>query len=81
MDLARRLLSKIRIRIKSSEDFPERNHVISVPNYDAQKIRWCPVENYIIFYLVSEQQNQVFIIRVLYKKRNWEHLLSPSKNV
>jgi len=77
-DSARRLLSKIRTKVKSLEEFPERNKVISEPKYEAQKIRWCPVENYVIFYQVSELQNHVYIIRVLYKKRNWEHLLSPS---
>ena len=77
-DSARRLLSKIRTKVKSLEEFPERNKVISEPKYEAQKIRWCPVENYVIFYQVSDLQNHVFIIRVLYKKRNWEHLLSPS---
>ena len=77
-DSARRLLSKIKTTVKSLEEFPERNNVISEPKYEAQKIRWCPVENYVIFYQVSDLQNHVFIIRVLYKKRNWEHILSPS---
>ena len=77
-DSARRLLYKIRTKVKSLEEFPERNNMISVPNYEAQKIRWCPVENYVIFYQVFDVQKQVYIIRVLYKKRNWEHLLTPS---
>jgi toxin ParE1/3/4 len=77
-DSASRLLSKIRTKVKSLEEFPERNNMISEPEYEGQKIRWCPVENYVIFYQVSELHNQVYIIRVLYKKRNWEHLLSPS---
>ena len=77
-DSARRLLSKIRTKVKSLEEYPERNNMISEPKYEIQKIRWCPVENYVIFYQISELQNQVYIIRVLYKKRNWEHLLSPS---
>jgi addiction module RelE/StbE family toxin len=77
-DSASRLLSKIRTKVKSLEEFPERNNMISEPKYEAQMIRWCLVENYIIFYQVSEVENQVYIIRVLYKKRNWEHLLSPS---
>jgi toxin ParE1/3/4 len=77
-DSASRLLSKIRTKVKSLEEFPERNSMIFEPKYEAHKIRWCPVENYVIFYQVSELQNQVYIIRVLYKKRNWEHLLSPS---
>jgi toxin ParE1/3/4 len=75
---ASRLLSKIKLKVKSLEEFPERNNIISELKYEAQNIRWCLIENYVIFYQVSEIQNQVFILRVLYRKRNWEHLLSPS---
>ena len=75
---ASRLLSKIRAKIKSLEEFPDRDNMISEPKYKFQNIRWCPIENYFIFYQVSDVQNQVFILRALYKKRNWEHLLSPS---
>ncbi len=78
LDSASCLLFKIRNKVKSLEDFPERNNVISEPKYEAQKIRWCPVENYVNFYQVSIVQNQVYIVRVLYQTRNWEHLLSPS---
>lgn len=74
---ASRLLSKIKLKIKSLEDFPERNSIISEPKYETQKIRWCPVENYVIFYQASKHKAQVYILRILYKKRNWEHLLSP----
>jgi len=72
------LLSKIKLKVKSLEEFPERNNIISESKYEAQKIRWCLVENYVIIYQVSEMQNRAFVLRVLLKKRNWEHLLSPS---
>lgn len=75
---ASRLLSKIKTKVKSLEEFPERNNMIFEPKYEAQKIRWCPVDNFIIFYQVSDVQNLVYVIRVLYKKRNWEPLLTPS---
>lgn len=75
---ARRLLLEIKLKVKSLEDFPERNNLISESKYELQKIRWCPVENYVIFYQTSETQTQVYVLRVLYKKRNWEHILSPS---
>lgn len=77
-DSASRLLSKIRSKVKSLEKYPDRNKMISEPKYEKQNIRWCPVENYVIFYKVSKEQSQVYIIRVLYKKRNWEHILTPS---
>ncbi len=77
-DSASRLLSNISLKVKSLDEFPERNNLISEPKYEEQKIRWCPVENYVVFYQVSKELSQVYIIRVLYKKRNWEHVLTPS---
>ncbi|HHX11421.1 MAG TPA: type II toxin-antitoxin system RelE/ParE family toxin [Clostridiales bacterium] len=79
-DSASRLLSKVRSNVKSLEEFPERNNLISEPKYEERKIRWCPVENYIIFYQVSKEQSQVYIVRILCKKRNWEHIITPSQN-
>jgi toxin ParE1/3/4 len=76
-DSASCLLSKIRTKVKSLGEFPERNNMISEPKYEAQKIRWCPVENYIIFYQVSEIQNQVYILRVLYKKKKLGAYFNP----
>ncbi|WMJ90743.1 type II toxin-antitoxin system RelE/ParE family toxin [Anaerocolumna sp. MB42-C2] len=76
-ELANRLLSKIRSKVKTLEEFPEPNNMISKPKYEFQKIRWCPIENYVLFYQVSDIVNHSYILRVLYKKRNWEHLLSP----
>ena len=76
-ETASNLLSKVRLKVKSLEEFPERNNIISEPKYAAKNIRWCPIENYVIFYQVSEVKTTVNILRVLYKKRNWNHLLSP----
>ena len=53
-ETASSLLSKIRTKAKSLEEFPERNNIISEPKYELQIIRWCPVENYVIFYQISE---------------------------
>jgi toxin ParE1/3/4 len=33
------------------------------------------VENYIVFYVVSEEDDMITIIRISYGRRNWEHLL------
>ncbi|UNC93970.1 type II toxin-antitoxin system RelE/ParE family toxin [Candidatus Contubernalis alkaliaceticus] len=33
------------------------------------------VENYIVFYMISEKDEIVMVIRILYSRRDWEHLL------
>jgi plasmid stabilization system protein ParE len=34
-----------------------------------------PVENYNAFYVVDELKHEVHVIRVLYKRREWQKLL------
>lgn len=43
-DPVNRLLSKIRSKVESLEEYPEWNNMISEPKYEEQKIRWCPIE-------------------------------------
>ncbi|MDD2443652.1 MAG: type II toxin-antitoxin system RelE/ParE family toxin [Desulfotomaculaceae bacterium] len=38
-------------------------------------IRKALVENYIVFYVISTEDKVVTIMRILYSRRNWEHLL------
>ncbi|MFA9462768.1 MAG: type II toxin-antitoxin system RelE/ParE family toxin [Velocimicrobium sp.] len=76
---ARNLLAKIRKKIMMLEEFPERNALIGEPNYRVKNIRWCPIENYVIFYQISEFDKNVIVLRVLYKRRNWEYLLSSDE--
>ena len=76
-ETASKLLSKVRLKVKSLEVFPERNNIISEPKYAERNVKWCPIENYVIFYQVSEVQTTVNILRVLYNKRNWIYLLTP----
>ena len=38
-------------------------------------IRTMPVSNYLVFYRVDYQAKRVTVIRVLYAKMDWEHLL------
>ena len=75
---ARRLLSKIKAKVLSLVEMPESHKLISEVSYKEKNIKWAPIENYIIFYQVSDLDNIVYILRVLYKKRDWEQLLNPS---
>jgi len=56
-DSASRLLSKIRSKVNSLEEFPERNKLISEPKYEEQKIRWCPVRE--LCYFLSGVQRAI----------------------
>lgn len=38
-------------------------------------IRFVPVKNYLLFYIVREDEQKVYVLRFLYSKRNWQKIL------
>lgn len=72
---AQKLVSKIKNAVMSLAKMPTRYATVSDVHLAAQGIRKLPVENYIVFYVVSEQDEAVTVIRILYGRRDWEQLL------
>ncbi len=66
-------LSRLKAAILTLQEFPYRNSMIKMEEFSKQEIRHLPVDNYLIFYTIKE--DCVFILRVLYAKRNWKFLL------
>ncbi len=54
---------------------PKRNRPVDDPLLSSWGIRFIAVKNYLAFYVVSEEDRTVHVIRFLYRKRNWIHLL------
>ncbi|MEI6131485.1 MAG: type II toxin-antitoxin system RelE/ParE family toxin [Bacillota bacterium] len=54
---------------------PKRNPVIEEIGFINREIRKILAGNFIIFYLVVDERQTVVILRVIYKKREWENLL------
>ncbi len=66
-------LKRIEAGILSLDNMPTRHRI-----YDkdlSSCIRFFPVNNYCIFYLVDEKDAQVHIVRVLYGGRNFTDVL------
>jgi addiction module RelE/StbE family toxin len=72
---ANRLINKIGNAIFSLEEMPVRNALASDERLAVQGIRKVIIENYIIFYIVSEDDKIVTILRILYCRRYWAELL------
>lgn len=49
--------------------------VVDDPVLKTWGIRFVPVKNYLAFYIVSESEQTIFVIRFLYAKRNWFSIL------
>ena len=69
------LLDEADKRIWELAAFPEKYALVGDPVLKAWGIRLVALQNYIVFYTISEEQNTVYVLRFLYGKRNWAAIL------
>ncbi|MEQ8154228.1 MAG: type II toxin-antitoxin system RelE/ParE family toxin [Clostridiaceae bacterium] len=74
-ETAKKVISRIAQEITSLEDMPLRNALVDDERLAYKGIRKTVVDNYIIFYIVTEESKTVTIIRILYGRRDWMNLL------
>lgn len=72
---AQKFLTKISKPIFELEQMPKKYPLVNDERLSSQGIRKLVVDNYIVFYTISETIYSVIIIRILYGKRNWSYLL------
>ena len=72
---AERLLDKIESEILTLNDMPLRHAVERDEHVRLRNLRKLIVDNYLVFYTVGKKTETVFIIRVLYARRDWVNLL------
>ena len=61
--------------ISSLSEIPHRHMLVDRVEVCDYPIRMFTVENYIVFYLINENEKSVNIARVLYGRRDWTYLL------
>jgi len=69
------LLARVRADVAALADFPQRNALVEDSILASCGIRFIVINNYLAFYIISEDNVTVHIIRFLYSKRNWVHIL------
>ena len=69
------LLDEAEMKIGELSTFPERFSLVDDPVLKAWGIRFTLVKNYIAFYVVSEENRTIYIVRFLYGKRDWVTIL------
>ena len=74
-DAADRLLEAATERITTLTQFAERNALVDDPVLKAWGIRVIQVNNYLAFYVISEEESRVYVVRILYGKRDWIGIL------
>ena len=72
---ADKLLTEVEEAIAGLAAFPEKYALVEEPVLNAWGIRFVPVNNYVIFYVVSKEEKRVSIIRFLHGKQTWISIL------
>lgn len=69
------LLDEAELKINALSSFPGKFPLVEDPVLSSWGIRFTQVKNYLAFYVVSEEEQKVTIVRFLYNKSNWELIL------
>ena len=73
--IAKKVVQKISDAIITLEELPLRNALVIDERLALHGIRKIIVDNYIVFYIISEKQKTVTVIRILYGRRDWINLV------
>ena len=55
--------------------FPYKHPVIDDLLLAPYKIRYVPINNYLLFYTLIEETRTIYIVRFLYSRRDWQRIL------
>lgn len=69
------LLDEAEKRINALSDYPERFQLVDDTVLASWGIRFVVVNNYLAFYVISEVQHTVYVVRFLYQKSDWMTIL------
>lgn len=69
------LISSFKEAMISLDQLPTRHNLVSDEQLSYLGIRKLLVENYIVFYVVSEKNKTVTVVRVLHNRRDWNNLI------
>lgn len=69
-EAAERLLEDVEEQIGKLSAYPYRHSVYPAPYAMKNEIRFFPVRNYLVFYVVKEEQKTVEIWRFLHQRQN-----------
>ncbi len=69
------LLDEVERQIIALSTFPEKHSLVEDPVLNAWGIRLTLVKDYLVFYVISEGEKRVYIVRFLHSRQNWAAVL------
>jgi len=74
-DIAIKLIDKLETEILTLKNMPMRCAPYRDEQLKRRNLRKLIVDNYLVFYTIYEKNQTVFIVRILYARRDWINLL------
>ena len=72
-------IERIMKAVRSLEDMPMRHLIYNEEPWKTKQVRFLPVDNYIIFYLLKNDSGTVNIIRIIYGGRDMKRQIMETK--
>ncbi len=69
------LLAEAEKQISGLANFPEKFRLVNDPVLASWGIRFVVVNNYLAFYIISDSESTITVVRFLYRKSDWNALL------
>lgn len=76
-ETASQQIERLRVAVFSLKSLPERHALLMDEVLRGQGIRFVPVDNYLVFYAICADTQRVYVLRILYSRRDWRNLLTP----
>lgn len=74
-ETAKRQIERIQEKIYSLDFIPEKYALVEWEPWKSQNTHRVPIDNFVIFYMVHSNINELTILRILYGKQNIEQIL------
>ncbi len=65
--------------VRKLDNFPYKHQVYDEEPWKSKKVRYFPVDNYIVFYLPKEESQKIFIVRIIYSGRDMKRQMIETK--
>ena len=72
-------LGRIRKKVRSLDFMPSRYALVEWEPWHSMKMHQLPVDNFIVYYLVDDEEGAVTVVRIFYGSRDIEGIVNANR--
>ncbi len=72
---------RIMTEIRKLDTMPNRNRLYEEEPWHSRGLRFFPVDNYLVFYKTDDETEAVYVVRIMYGRRDIHKQLSQTEDV